>query len=73
MRRQLTNASDDPFFDSLKDDLLRSRGDEMDRLREANAELVKALRHIRLIVSPNLVGQSECDRLDDALAKAGEK
>ena len=40
------------------------------RLIAAAPELLEALRHIRKIVSPHLIGAEECDKLDAAIAKA---
>jgi hypothetical protein len=40
-------------------------------LHAAAGELLEALRHIRLIVSPALIGRDECEKLDEAIRKAG--
>jgi hypothetical protein len=39
-------------------------------LHAAAGELLEALRHIRLIVSPALIGRDECEKLDEAIRKA---
>lgn len=45
---------------------------ERDRFKAVNAQLMEALKHIRLIVSPHLIGQDECDTLDAAIKAAKE-
>jgi hypothetical protein len=42
---------------------------QRDALRETNGELLKTLKHIRLIVSPHIVGYVECELLDAVIAK----
>jgi len=57
--------------ETLKRKLDRTIDDWL-REREENIEVFKALRHIRAIISPNLIGykgKEECKRIDDIISE----